>query len=146
LPQKIVIIGNGEDWKRDKIINFCQDSDYIIAADNGLSLLHRFNLSPNLIIGDLDSVPSSLLVQYKQIPLEKHPQKKDLTDTELCIQKAIGMNPKQIILLAMTGNYFDHSYANIINLFRNYRKNIKMQIIIISIKYNYRVFNDRCSI
>jgi thiamine pyrophosphokinase len=129
LPQKIVIIGNGEDWKRDKIINFCQDSDYIIAADNGLSLLHRFNLSPNLIIGDLDSVPSSLLVQYKQIPLEKHPQKKDLTDTELCIQKAIGMNPKQIILLAMTGNYFDHSYANIINLFRNYRKNIKMQII-----------------
>jgi thiamine pyrophosphokinase len=29
----------------------------------------------------------------------------------------------------MTGNYFDHSYANIINLFRNYRQNIKMQII-----------------
>jgi len=61
LPKKIVIIGNGEDWKRDKIISFCQKSDYIIAADNGLSLLHRFHLMPNLIIGDLDSVPSSLL-------------------------------------------------------------------------------------
>jgi thiamine pyrophosphokinase len=84
---------------------------------------------PNLIIGDLDSVPSSLLEQYKQIPIEKHPQKKNLTDTELCIQKAIGMNPTQINLLAMTGNYFDHSYANIINLFRNYRQDIKMQII-----------------
>jgi thiamine pyrophosphokinase len=129
LPQNIVIIGNGENWKKEKIVSFCRESDYIIAADNGLSVLHRFHLMPNLIIGDLDSVPSSLLVQYKQIPIEKHPQKKDLTDTELCIQKAIGLNPKQIILLAMTGNYFDHSYANIINLFRNYRQNIKMQII-----------------
>jgi len=113
LPQNIVIIGNGENWKKEKIVSFCRESDYIIAADNGLSVLHRFHLMPNLIIGDLDSVPSSLLVQ----------------DTELCIQKAIGLNPKQIILLAMTGNYFDHSYANIINLFRNYRQNIKMQII-----------------
>ncbi len=129
MPKKIVIIGNGENWQKEKIIYFCQKSDYIIAADNGLSLLHRFNLIPDLIIGDLDSVPSSLLEQYKQISIEKHPQKKDLTDTELCIQRAIGMNPEEIILLAMTGNYFDHSYANIINLFRNYRQDIKMQII-----------------
>jgi len=29
----------------------------------------------------------------------------------------------------MTGNYFDHSYASIINLFRNYQPDIKMEII-----------------
>jgi len=120
LPQKIVIVGNGEDWKREKIISFCQKSDYIIAADNGLSLLHRFDITPDLIIGDLDSVPPSLLKHYHQIPVEKHPIKKDFTDSELCIKKAIAMNPKEILLLAMTGNYFDHSYASIINLFRNY--------------------------
>jgi len=70
LPQNIVIIGNGENWKKEKIVSFCRESDYIIAADNGLSVLHRFHLMPNLIIGDLDSVPSSLLVQYKQIPID----------------------------------------------------------------------------
>jgi len=129
LTQKIVIVGNGEDWKKEKIIQFCRDSDYIIAADNGLSLLHRFNLKPDLIIGDLDSVSSSLLKEYKQIPVEKYPQKKDFTDSELCIQKAITMNPKEILLLAMTGNYFDHSYASIINLFRNNQPDIKMKII-----------------
>jgi len=129
LRQKIVIIGNGEDWKKEKIIQFCRDSDYIIAADNGLSLLHRFNLKPDLIIGDLDSVSSSLLKEYKQIPVEKYPQKKDFTDSELCIQKAITMNPKEILLLAMTGNYFDHSYASIINLFRNYQPDIKIKVV-----------------
>jgi thiamine pyrophosphokinase len=129
LPQKIVIVGNGEDWKREKIISFCQKSDYIIAADNGLSLLHRFDITPDLIIGDLDSVPPSLLKHYHQIPVEKHPIKKDFTDSELCIKKAIAMNPKEILLLAMTGNYFDHSYASIINLFRNYQTDIKMEVI-----------------
>ena len=129
MPQKIVIIGNGEDWRKEKIIQFCRESNFIIAADNGLSILHRFNLVPDLIIGDLDSVSPSLLEQYKQIPVEKYPQKKDLTDSELCIQKAIEMNPKEITLLAMTGNYFDHSYASIINLFRNYQHDIKIKII-----------------
>jgi len=129
LPQKIAIVGNGENWQKEKIIHFCQKSDYIIAADNGLSLLHRFDITPNLIIGDLDSVSPSLLQYYHQIPIDKHPAKKDLTDSELCIQKAITMNPKEILLLAMTGNYFDHSYASIINLFRNYQPDIKMEII-----------------
>ena len=39
------------------------------------------------------------------------------------------MNPKEIILLAMTGDYFDHSYAAIINLFRNYHEKIQMKIV-----------------
>ena len=130
LLQRIVIIGNGEDWQKEKIIHFCQSADYIIAADNGLSLLHRFNITPDLIIGDLDSVPPSLLQVYHQIPIERHPSKKDFTDSELSIQKAISMNPKEIILLAMTGNYFDHSYAAIINLFRNFRPGIKIKIIL----------------
>lgn len=129
LFQRIVIIGNGEDWKKEKVIDFCQKADFIIAADNGLSLLNRLSLAPDLIIGDLDSVSPSLLQHYQDIPIEKHPSIKALTDSELSIQKAISMNPKEIILLAMTGDYFDHSYAAIINLFRNYHKKIQMKIV-----------------
>ena len=129
LVQKIAIVGNGDDWKKEKIIHFCQYVDYIIAADNGLEILDYFNITPQLIIGDLDSVSPSLLQKYSHIPTEKHPSKKDLADSELSIQKAIGMNPEEIILLSMTGNYFDHSYAAVINLFRNYKENINIKII-----------------
>ncbi len=128
-PQRIVIVGNGEDWQKEKIISFCQSADFIIAADNGLSLLHEFNINPDLIIGDLDSASSNLLQHYPNTPIEKFPSKKDFSDLELCIKKAISMNPKEIVLLAITGNYFDHSYAAIINLFRNYKPGIRMNII-----------------
>ena len=127
--QRIMIVGNGEDWKKEKIIYFCQKADYIIAADNGLSLLHRFHITPDLIVGDLDSVTPSLLQYYHQIPVEKFPTKKDFTDSELSIQKAISMNPEEIILLAMTGRYFDHSHASMLNLFRNYKQDIKIKIV-----------------
>jgi len=127
--QKIIIVGNGEDWQKEKVISFCQTADFIIAADNGLSLLHQFNITPDLIIGDMDSVSSVLLQHYPDIPVEKFPAKKDFSDTELAIKKAITLNPGEIILLAVTGNYFDHSYAAIINLFRNYQPGIEIKII-----------------
>ena len=127
--QRIIIVGNGEDWQKEKVILFCQTADFIIAADNGLSLLHQFNITPDLIIGDMDSVSSVLLQHYPDIPVEKFPAKKDLSDAELAIKKAITLNPGEIILLAVTGNYFDHSYAAVINLFRNYQPGIEIKII-----------------
>ncbi|MDD2352565.1 MAG: thiamine diphosphokinase [Atribacterota bacterium] len=127
--EQVVIVGNGEDWKKEKVIRFCQKADFIIAADNGLTLLHNLNIQPNLIIGDFDSVSHELLEYYHHVPSKKHPIKKNFTDSELCIQEAISMNAKEIILLAMTGEYFDHSYASIMNFFRNYHKNINMKII-----------------
>lgn len=126
---KIVIIGNGNDWKREKILSFCKEADFIIAADNGLSILHLFNITPDLIIGDMDSVSPDLLELYHNIPIERFPDKKNFSDSELCIKKATTMNPEEIILLAVTGNYFDHSYASIVNLFRNYKSQFKIKIV-----------------
>lgn len=143
--ENIVIIGNGEDWKKEKIINICSKADYIIAADNGLSILHDLNIVPDRIIGDLDSIPQHMLQYYADIPLEKHPEIKDFTDSEICIQKAIELNPKRITLLAMTGYYLDHSYAAIVNLFRHSIQKIEMNIvtsnaIIFSIPKNITLF------
>jgi len=125
----ISIIGNGEDWNPTKIKDYCKNSDFIIAADNGLSILDQLNVTPDLIIGDLDSVTKTVLAKYKNIALEKYPKEKDLTDSEISLQKAIYLKPKKISLLAMTGSYFDHSLANIINLFRNCEPNIEIEMI-----------------
>lgn len=125
----ISIIGNGEDWDEKKIKDYCRNSDFIIAADNGLSILDKFNITPDLIVGDLDSIPGNILAKYNKIPLEKYAKEKDLTDSEISLQRAISLKPKKISLLAMTGSYFDHSLANIINLYRNYEANIETEII-----------------
>ena len=65
----ISIIGNGEDWKAKKIKECCKISDFIIAADNGLSILDELNITPDLIVGDFDSVPKNILIKYKKIPV-----------------------------------------------------------------------------
>ena len=127
--QQIAIIGNGEDWKKEKIVHYCRKADFIMAADNGLSLLHQLKTRPNLIIGDFDSVPASILNHYQDIPREEYPADKDLSDSELCLRKAIQLKSKAIDLLAMTGNYFDHSYATIVNLFRNNYEEININVI-----------------
>ena len=103
----ISIIGNGEDWNSTKIKDYCKNSDFIIAADKGLSILDQLNITPDLIIGDMDSVPEKVLGKYKNIALEKYPKEKDLTDSEISLKKAISLKPKKISLLAMTGSYFD---------------------------------------
>ena len=78
----ISIIGNGEDWNPTKIKDYCKNSDFIIAADNGLSILDQLNVTPDLIIGDLDSVTKTVLAKYKNIALEKYPKEKELSKTE----------------------------------------------------------------
>jgi len=125
----ISIIGNGEDWNPTKVKDYCKKSDFIIAADNGLSIIDKLKITPDLIIGDLDSLPENVLAKYRDIPLEQYPIEKDLTDSEISMQKAISLKPKKIFLLAMTGSYFDHSLANIINLFRNYKSDIEIEMI-----------------
>jgi len=125
----ISIIGNGEDWNRKKVKDCCETSDFIIAADNGLSILDELNITPDLIVGDFDSVAKNILIKYNRIPVEKYAKEKDFTDSEICLKKAISLKPKNISLLAMTGSYFDHSLANVINLCRNYKLNIETEII-----------------
>jgi thiamine pyrophosphokinase len=125
----ISIIGNGEDWNPAKIKDYCKNSDFIIAADNGLSILEELSITPDLIVGDFDSVPKNILIKYKKIPAKKYAKEKDFSDSEICLKKAISLKPKKISLLAMTGSYFDHSLANVINLYRNYEPNIETEII-----------------
>ncbi len=125
----ISIICNGEDYLEEKIFKYFNDSDYVIAVDGGLGLLDKLLLKPDFIIGDMDSIDERILLKYKSIPREVYSAEKDLTDSELAVQKAINFGPQKISILASTGSYIDHSLANIINLLRNYNKKIDMKII-----------------
>jgi thiamine pyrophosphokinase len=124
----IVIVCSGEDYNIKKLKQYCSRAQYIIAVDNGLALLNKIKIKPDLIIGDLDSVNKKLLDKYKYITIEKYPADKDLTDSELAILKGQSLNPKNIYLFAATGSYFDHSFANVINIFK-YRCSTNFEII-----------------
>jgi thiamine pyrophosphokinase len=140
--KNIVIVNGGNDYDIKKLKFYCKNADYIIAADAGLYLLYKIKIKPDLIIGDMDSIKQSILNKYKYVSIEKYPEDKDYTDSELAIMKARQLNPDNISIFASTGDYLDHSFANIINLFKYQNDKINMELITKNSSV-YPVFNKK---
>ena len=84
------------------------DSDYIIACDRGLAVAKALNITPDLIIGDFDSlgcVPEGENVMRLNV-------RKDDTDVSVAVKTALKKGFKEISVLGALGGAFDHSLAN----------------------------------
>ncbi|WP_028561146.1 thiamine diphosphokinase [Paenibacillus pinihumi] len=114
MQKKIVIFTGGRlgHWAMSCLAG----ASYIIGADSGALFLVRNGVTPDLSIGDFDSVtPAELEViksSSKQI-LTCDDFDKDYTDTELAFLKAAELNPSEIIIAGALGTRFDHSLANV---------------------------------
>ncbi len=63
--------------------------DFVIAADSGLEACRLYGFSPNLILGDFDSLnDKKLLSLYPKEIIKKFDCDKDFTDTELALIEA----------------------------------------------------------
>lgn len=122
----VLIVGSGQDISSEKLIFESRNSSYIIASDGGVDILNRYGIKPDIAIGDFDSIKSAV---PENIPVLEYPVDKDLSDSEISLQHALSLNPSSIKLFGMTGDYMDHSFANILNLFRNISSDTKLEII-----------------
>ncbi|MGG4145373.1 thiamine diphosphokinase [Paenibacillus algorifonticola] len=114
MPQRIVICSGGElgTWA---LPHLKQDA-FRIGADRGALFLVEQGYSPQLAIGDFDSVTDEQLEQIRSASTELitcDPIYKDYTDTEMALRYALEQNPDEIILLGALGTRFDHSLSNV---------------------------------
>lgn len=86
-----------------------KDDDMIICADGGYDALAFTNIVPDVIIGDFDSVNSTLPSDIKLI---RYPAEKDKTDLEICIDYAIENECDTIFMMGVLGGRPDHSLAS----------------------------------
>lgn len=81
--------------------------DFIIAADGGLTHVQTLGLTPNIILGDFDSlgyVPEDSTV----FPVEK-----DDTDAMLAVRKGLELGYREFLLYgSLDGPRLDHTVAN----------------------------------
>ena len=110
-PKRIIIFANGDLPDPDKAHALLRESDFIIAADGGTRHALALGLTPNIIIGDLDSLNVERLTFNAEII--QSPADKNETDLELAIQHALTLNPEQIIIAAALGGRLDQTLANI---------------------------------
>lgn len=105
--------------------------DYIIASDRGLEILDKFNIKPNYIIGDFDSIDKEILNKYinTDIEIKELNPEKDYTDTHMALKLAIELESKDITVLGAIGTRIDHTIANIHVLKETLDNNIECKII-----------------
>jgi thiamine pyrophosphokinase len=130
MKNKIAIIANGSVNNHNMHKEMLKQFNIIICADGGANISRTLEITPNYIIGDMDSIHDSNLTYFK----EKNKTKiiKDLnqnkTDLELAISLAQSLDPSEIIIFGAIGNRIDHTLSNILCLIK-IKKHIKSMIV-----------------
>ncbi|MBE6547983.1 MAG: thiamine diphosphokinase [Ruminococcaceae bacterium] len=86
-----------------------QDGDIVIAADSGYNNAKNMGVKVNILIGDFDSLAGELPKDVDEIL--QVPAKKDLTDTQLAVEKAVRMGATQITIVGSTSGRLDHALS-----------------------------------
>lgn len=105
--KKCVIIGAGELFGDVKL----DTGDYLIAADGGLDHIKSLGLTPDVIIGDFDSV-SNAREMPEGIEVIRHPVEKDETDSYLAYRLGYERGFREFHIFGGTGGREDHTFAN----------------------------------
>ncbi|CEM63116.1 thiamine diphosphokinase [Treponema phagedenis] len=96
---------------------FLPDS-IIIAADSGLEAAASAGFTPDIILGDMDSLQNkALLHAYPEAQVQLHPCDKDFTDTELAVFAAKEKGAQDIIICGAGGGRADH-FLSVARIFR----------------------------
>ena len=122
MKNRCVIVGSMDVDPR--IQDYLEDS-FVIAADGGLLSLDKNNITPDLIIGDFDS----LGFEPEGDNVIKHPVKKDDTDMMWAVKKAIDLGYKEIIVFGGCGGRLDHTLANVNTMVYALEKDANISIL-----------------
>ena len=130
-PNQIILFANGELPDPRAILSYLSPEDFLIAVDGGLHHLVALNLTPDLILGDLDSADPEDVQRFESqgVPVRRYPIHKDETDLELALNAAVEMNPASIRIIAALGGRLDQSLGNVFVLTRPHFSNIDLRLI-----------------
>jgi thiamine pyrophosphokinase len=112
---RVVIFANGKFPDLEAARALLQADDYLIAADGGVNHLLKMGISPEIVIGDLDSVDEDTLFQLTsaEVNIEQYSEDKNETDIELALRYAIELQPTSILIVGALGGRLDQTLANL---------------------------------
>lgn len=110
-----LIIANGNLDHSSDLAPLLKEAELLIAADGGANHLARLGITPDILLGDLDSINPAILARYENagVAIHRHPRRKDATDLELALDLAVEKGAQTIWLVATLGGRWDMSLANI---------------------------------
>lgn len=106
-----VILAHGEFPSSDRTLGFLKHADRIICCDGAAERLLAEGIVPDLIIGDMDSLPSELQQRYAGIVRKISEQ--ETNDLTKAFKAVLEPMPDTIHILGATGRREDHTMANV---------------------------------
>ena len=100
---KCYIVGAGEFYGSFKK----EAGDLVIAADGGFDTLKKLGITPDLLIGDMDSIEGASDTEKLIFPV-----KKDETDSHLAYLEGVKRGYTEFELYGCVGGRDDHTFAN----------------------------------
>lgn len=103
------------------------EGDLLIAADGGYDWLLQSGLTPQFLLGDLDSL-GRLPVLPPETRLLRYPVEKDDTDTALALEEGWNRGYRSFALYGCTGGRPDHFLANLQTMARYARMGAQIRM------------------
>lgn len=103
----------------------------ILCADGGARYAHALGLIPDLVIGDMDSLDDGILRDFEEkgVTIASYPARKDETDTQLALTRALAMSPEKILIFGAMGKRLDHTLANLGLLMTGLEKGVPIKLL-----------------
>ncbi|NPA90059.1 MAG: thiamine diphosphokinase [Chloroflexi bacterium] len=116
---RVVIFTNGECDPPEEVHRWLEGR-WVLCADGGTLHALALGLHPDVVIGDLDSLPEAVRDRLEAAGTQflRFPRDKDYTDLELALQYALGQGAEDILLLGLLGGRLDQTLANVLLLAR----------------------------
>ncbi|MBE6694201.1 MAG: thiamine diphosphokinase [Ruminococcaceae bacterium] len=95
----------------ENITEHPRGGDIKIAADAGYNTAKLLGVTPDILVGDFDSlgdIPEEKGMKVHQVPAEK-----DLTDTQIAVELAIGSGANEIFIIGGLSGRLDHTLSTL---------------------------------
>jgi thiamine pyrophosphokinase len=128
---KTLIFLGGDLGAPHQVSRYLHSATTIIAVDHGADHCYRLGLTPDLLLGDLDSIAPATLAHYQAlgVEIERHPRHKDATDLELALDRVAGERHDGVLLLAALGGRWDMSLGNVLTAARPAYRKLRLALI-----------------
>lgn len=110
-----LLVGSGDIKSISLLQQVACLSQLLICVDGGARHLEKANITPGVLLGDLDSIDENTLAVYekRQVEIVKFPAQKDYTDMELALDYAVEHGATRIFIMGATGTRTDHTLSNL---------------------------------
>lgn len=109
-----VVIAGGPNKDLSLLLQALKGAEKIICADSGADALTPYNIVPDTVWGDMDSISDETksFLEKNQVANRLFPIEKDMTDSELCL-RSVPKDRKILFVTSLLGR-LDHVMSNLL--------------------------------